>query len=237
MKIAKLLSGVALIGFVATSAQAADLLYSQPAPQAAVAYGGPYVAVRAGVNWADDVDGDFDADADVADTLDFDTGFNASVAAGYAFGGRWGILSPRLEAELGYLTNDAEDSAVDAGVAVATDGEYNATYGLVNLLLDIPMGWGFTPFVGVGAGFANVRFDNIAATAGAIDTFDGEDTTFAWNLTAGLSYDITRNVTLELAYRFLQFTDAEILNTTAGVVTDVGDLDNHQVNFGVRVHL
>ncbi|MES2905638.1 MAG: outer membrane beta-barrel protein [Pseudomonadota bacterium] len=237
MKLTALVCGVAVTALVGLGqAQAADLLYSQPAPAMAQSKGGPYFGVKAGANFQDDIDGNLDGDADVADTLETDTGFNASIVAGYAFGSRWGILAPRLEVEAGYMNNDADQSAVDAGVLAATDGEVNAFYWFANLLLDIPMGWGFTPFIGAGAGFANVRFDNVSATAGPIDTFNGEDTAFAWNVTAGLSYDISRNVTVDVAYRFVQFNDVDAFNATAGAVVS-GDIDNHQVNVGLRVHL
>lgn len=233
MKIAKLLSGVALVGLLTTGAQAADLLYSQPAPQMAAYAGGPYFAARAGFNWNDDITVDADGDAVADDVADFDGGFNASLAFGTSFG-RWGMLSPRIEAELGYLANDV-DTFDDITVAgpVATDGELNANYGLVNLLLDIPLGWGFTPFIGAGAGYANVEA-NIDLVTGAVGPVVADDTTFAWNVTAGLSYDISRNITLELAYRYLQFTDVEFAG--AGPVVE-DDVDNHQVNFGVRVAL
>lgn len=236
MKIAKLLCGVALGGLLASNAFAADLLYSSPAPQA-VAYGGPYFGAKIGAVWVDDISGDLDGDADAADSLNFDTGFTGSILAGYAFGSRWGALSPRLEVEAGYLSAEADTSTVDGGAAAATDGEANAFYWFTNLLLDVPMsGWGFTPFFGGGVGFAKVRADNISATTGPIDTFNGEDTVFAWNLTAGLSYDISRNVTFDIAYRFVQFDDVNVLNTTAGVVGSI-DPDIHQVTAGVRVHL
>jgi opacity protein-like surface antigen len=254
MKIAKLLCGVALGGLLASNAMAADLLYSSPA-QAVVNYGGPYVGVKGGVNWLGsdpsftDVIGGFGAGG-VA-SISTDTGFDVGLYGGYAFGQRWGMLSPRLEVELGYLANDVSSiaGATAAGVAVAgspatASGEVNAFYGLTNLILDVPMaGWGFTPFFGAGVGFAKVRFDNVQNTAalggGAAGTtfFNGEDTTFAWDVTAGLSYDISRNVTFDIAYRFLQFTSVSQLTPGAPTTSSSDSIDNHQVNVGVRVHL
>jgi opacity protein-like surface antigen len=236
MKLAKLLCGVALGGLLASNAFAADLLYSQPAPQA-VAYGGPYFGAKIGANWADDystlVDG-----GGAADTFDFDTGFTGSIVAGYAFGGRWGMLSPRLEVEAGYLQADVDTLSLNGGAGTPNTGDVDAFYWFTNLLLDIPMsGWGFTPFIGGGIGFAQVDFNNLnlPAAPGTV-TFNDSDTTFAWNLTAGLAYDISRNVTFDVAYRFVQFSDVNITNTT-GTVNTSDDLSNHQVTAGVRVHL
>lgn len=241
MKLTALVCGVAVGGLLALGqAQAADLLYSQPAPSAAPAYGGPYFGAKIGAVWTDEITGDFDGvGSGRADTFDFDTGFNASISAGYAFGGRWGMLSPRLEVEAGYQSSDV-DAALDGGTATAAaaTGELNAFYWFANLLLDIPMGWGFTPFVGAGAGFANVRGDNInVPVAGTLaDGVNDSDTTFAWNVTTGLSYDISRNVTLDLAYRFVQFNSVDFRTAVSGVTVS-NDIDNHQVNVGVRVHL
>lgn len=244
MKLAKLLCGVALVSFIAAPAMAADLLYSSPAPQA-VWQGGPYFGAKIGANWTDDVTAELDdaaAAAGTADTVNFDTGFTGSIVAGYAFGSKWGMLSPRLEVEAGYLNSDVNTIDIDpaGGVIPAGSGSVDAFYWFANLLLDIPMsGWGFTPFIGGGVGFANVTFDNIAlaATPGVAFISD-EDTTFAWNLTAGLSYDISRNVTFDVAYRFVQFNSVDLVNTAGGAGGPTStDVDNHQVTAGVRVHL
>ncbi len=242
MKLAKLLCGVALGGLLASNAMAADLLYSSPAPTVGPVYGGPYFGAKIGAVWADDITGDFDGvGSGAADTFGFDTGFTGSLQFGYAFGSRWGILSPRLEVEAGYQSSEV-DVALDGGVATAAaaTGDLNAFYWFTNLLLDIPVGgWGLTPFIGGGVGFANVSGDNInTPPAGTLAAgINGGDTVFAWNLTAGLSYDVTRNVTFDVAYRFVQYTDVNFAATVAGSVGGSNDIDNHQVTAGVRVHL
>ena len=240
MKLAKLLCGVALGGLLASNAMAADLLYSAPAPQAAWS-GGPYFGAKIGAVWADDVGVNSDAAADGLDVYDFDTGFTGSIIAGYAFGTRWGALSPRLEVEAGYLQADVDTWDVDgATTAAPAVGELNSFYWFTNLLLDIPMsGWGFTPFIGGGVGFAQVNFDNFDITSPASSPFDinDSDTAFAWNLTAGLSYDISRNVTLDFAYRFIQLNSVDVLAGGASLFPSSEDINISQVTAGVRVHL
>jgi opacity protein-like surface antigen len=240
MKLATLLCGVALGGILASNAFAADLLYSDPGPRAVVYNGGAYFGAKIGANWMDDATLDVDADAGILDSVNFDTGFTGSFVAGYAFGGRWGMLSPRIEAEIGYLANDVD--TVDLGdpalIGLPADGEVNAVYGMVNLLLDIPMsGWGFNPFVGGGIGFAHVNFDNVNEGPGTSPEFNDGDTAFAWNLTAGLSYDISRNVTFDVAYRFLQFNSVSVVGLDPPFITSSDDINNHQVTAGVRVHI
>jgi opacity protein-like surface antigen len=242
MKLTKLLCGVALGGLLASNAMAADLLYSSPAQQT-VSYGGPYVGIKGGVNWIGS-DPTFFGDAGDAatpDTLSFDTGFNVGLIGGYSFGQRWGMFSPRIEVELGYLRNNLSSFKDDGAVVADATGDLHSFYGLANFLLDIPMsGWGFTPFIGAGVGFANTRSTVTSITLGGVDQFS-DDTNFAWDVTAGVSYDISRNVTFDIAYRFLQFTSVN--NTFNGLGGDTGgsisshDIDNHQVTAGVRVHL
>jgi opacity protein-like surface antigen len=241
MKLAKLLCGVALGGLLASNAYAADLLYSDPGPRAVVYNGGAYFGGKIGANWMNDATLDVDADGTPNDSVNFDTGITGSFVAGYAFGGRWGSLSPRIETEIGYLANDV--SSVDLGGPPAfpglpANGEVNAAYGLVNLLLDIPMsGFGFTPFIGGGIGIAHVNFDNVNEGPGTTPEFNDGDTAFAWNLTAGLSYDISRNVTFDVAYRFLQFNSVSVVGLDPPFITSTDDINNHQVTFGARVHI
>jgi opacity protein-like surface antigen len=237
MKLAKLLCGVALGGLLASNAFAADLLYSQPVPQA-MSYGGPYFGAKIGVNFNSNDPSFASGSAVDIDTINLDTGFTGSMVAGYAFGSRWGMLSPRLEVEAGYLNNEVGtyEDGVPPAPFVAGQGNLNAFYWFTNLLLDIPMnGWGFTPFIGGGVGFANVRLDNVGPV-GDVD-FNSEDTSFAWNLTAGLSYDISRNVTFDVAYRFVQFNSVNIISADAPAISSSNDIDNHQITAGVRVHL
>lgn len=246
MKIKALVCGAALL--VSGQAFAADLLYNTPAP-APMYSGGPYLKIVGGVNFSSDDPSLLDTAGGAGgfSTINRDTGFDLGVAFGYAWGNRWGPLAPRTEFEIGYLANDVSNistftaGGVIVGTAAPTSGEINSTYALANLLFDVPMGWGFTPFFGAGIGYGRVSAD-FSTTSGvgahpAGTRFVSEDTTFAWDLTAGISYAISRNIDLELAYRFLQFNgvSAPDLGGTGAVSSD--DLNNHQVNVGVRVHL
>jgi opacity protein-like surface antigen len=81
--------------------------------------------------------------------------------------------------------------------------------------------YNFTPFVGAGVGFSRntisnfgdfstcVNIQNCALTGGS-DAFGGTASTwsFAWALHAGLAYQLSQNVTLELAYRYIDLGKA-----------------------------
>lgn len=235
MKLAYLTLAAAL---VATPALSSDLLYDVKPKKAPVYHdnSGFYVGAKGGLNKVDDVDANLTPTAGVVANLS--DGWNAGLTLGYQLNS-WGFVVPRVELEGGYLQNDLDTlQAFNAGGVVgapfAATGDLNAFYGFANILLDIPVGFGFTPFVGGGVGFANVKADNIAV--GGFTILDDSDTAFAWNVTAGLSYDLTRNVTVEFAYRFLQFNDVD-LTDIGNTPVAIGDIDNNQFNVGIRVKL
>lgn len=88
---------------------------------------------------------------------------------------------------------------------------------LLNGYVDLVTWRGLTPFVGAGLGFAQNRFYGIAnpgfAYVGAGSTGsptggymgDGVSNNFAWALMAGVDFDVTQNLKLELGYRYLDY--------------------------------
>lgn len=233
-----------MLGLLAGSAQAADLLYSAPAPTAAYT-GGPYIGFEGGLSFQDGITGFINPPANtVGGTTEDSTGWNAGFKFGYAFSNKWFMgLSPRFEAEFVHLENDGgKISTFNAGGptgSFAANTDIDANIGLVSVLFDIPLfgqGAAFTPFVGVSGGYGNVEAN---ASTGGLNILSDDDSVFAWALTAGLSYEISRNVTLDLSYRFLQLHDVSFAGPFAGGTLPAvnEDIDNHQVNLGVRVAL
>jgi opacity protein-like surface antigen len=80
---------------------------------------------------------------------------------------------------------------------------------LANAYLDLGTWHSVTPFVGAGIGFdrltiGNFTDTNINAPGGAIGfSTDNSKWNFAWALHAGLSYQVTPNFLVELAYRYV----------------------------------
>ena len=84
---------------------------------------------------------------------------------------------------------------------------------LANLYADLGTWWSVTPFVGVSAGFSANRISSFldvnTVTNGVAFGAAEWKYNFAWGATAGLAYSVTRNVTIELAYRYLYLGDAQ----------------------------
>jgi opacity protein-like surface antigen len=128
-------------------------------------------------------------------------------------------------------------------------GGYQSWVGLVNVYADLGTWWCLTPFVGVGVGAATIKtsgFSDVATFPGGVGASsyfaDGATkTNFAWALHAGVSYKVTNNFTVELAYRYLdmgtagqgqgQFFDG----TSAGPSTfQFRDMISQDLKIGVR---
>jgi opacity protein-like surface antigen len=96
-------------------------------------------------------------------------------------------------------------------------GNVSSIIGLVNGYVDIGTWYGMTPFVGAGVGFANNRLSGVTDTGFAYPGTgiagsptggyfsDASTTSLAWALMAGLDFNVTQNLKLELGYRFLDY--------------------------------
>ncbi len=120
--------------------------------------------------------------------------------------------------------------------------------------VDLGTWWNITPFIGAGVGFSRNTISNFGdisvcldssscATSGGSDAFGGTASkwNFAWALHAGLAYQVYRNVTLELAYRYIDLGNAESGNLIAfdgtnNIVNpmEFHHLTSHDVKLGVR---
>ncbi len=75
---------------------------------------------------------------------------------------------------------------------------------LINGYVDLGTWGGLTPYVGAGVGLAHHWLSNLTDTGlGYGYANDTSKTNLAWALMAGASYDLTRNLKLDLGYRYL----------------------------------
>lgn len=142
----------------------------------------------------------------------------------------------------------AQDSYPGGVGFTAGTNEYTADIeswvGLANAYIDIFTWRGITPFVGAGIGFATVSVNGLkdvnVPQNGVAYGDDNTDTNFAWAIHAGLAYEVTSAVTLELGYRYLNLGDISSGDVTAydnsstysGIQMD--DLHSHDLMIGMR---
>lgn len=124
---------------------------------------------------------------------------------------------------------------------------------LANAYVDLGTWWCVTPFIGAGIGTARVSIANFTDTgdnnlggAGQAHSFNyaGESSkwNFAWAAHAGLAYRVSPNVTLELAYSYVDlgsgttgpsYSFDQVTNTTHAAFK-FNDITSHDLKLGVR---
>jgi opacity protein-like surface antigen len=117
-----------------------------------------------------------------------------------------------------YTLTDAASPAFGGALQYADfyRADVSSIVGLVNGYVDLGTYWGMTPFVGAGLGFADNMVSGFTDQGFGYSIFgplglsggyfsNGSKTNFAWALMAGLDFDVTPNLRLEVGYRYLNY--------------------------------
>jgi opacity protein-like surface antigen len=195
----------------------------------AAAANGFYVAANAGANFLSDSDA---SEPGATGTFEFDTGFAFSGAVGYAQG-PW-----RAELDITYRENDFDSATVTATIFGSTitasgqlEGDASSLAFMANAYYDIDTGSPVKPYLGLGLGVARVDVNDLRIAGSSLAPVDADDTVFAFQVTAGASYEINPNLDLTLHYRYFRTADPEF---DSGGVTTEAEYRNHSVMAGVR---
>ncbi len=180
--------------------------------------------------------------------LDFDGGPIFGVGVGFQFN-RW------LRADItGEYRSKVDFSGHDTGTAdgVAFTNNYDAKKSewlvLANAYADLGTYSGLTPYVGAGIGAARTTihgFSDIGLGSGGTSSLaygdDESNWDLAWALYAGVGFDVTPAMTLDLNYRYLSIGDAESGDLVAFDGTNLIDnpmefenISSHDVRLGFR---
>lgn len=225
MKFSQLLLAGASVLAISGAAQAADLIVDVPvdAP-VAVADTGWYLSLFGGGVWANHVE------ADDGSTLDFDSELGWLIGA--AVGGR---ITDNLRGEIEISTGSVELTGVTDSVNGPfdiEDGSASTTYLLGNLWFDIDTGSGFTPYLGGGIGAGHVTAQGTPFFGGfpAGPAVDVAGWGWAYQLGAGVQFDVADNIGLDLGYRWKSIVDAEVEGGGDDATANIG---THVVQVGV----
>jgi opacity protein-like surface antigen len=160
------------------------------------------------------------------DNIEFDPGVYVGGIAGVDFG----ML--RLEGELSYRNSDVDRIDLEGiGSVHGGDGNVGALAMMFNAFIDLDMGGPVTPYLGGGIGFANLSVDDIPYYD-AYDYYDyyddgDDDTVFAYQLGAGLAFNINRNMVIDVGYRYFGTEEADFEYASM-------DYQSHAVMLGFR---
>jgi opacity protein-like surface antigen len=151
----------------------------------------------------------------------------------------------RSQAEWKFLAEDHTGGSATGGYNV-TSGKFSSVVALANGYIDLGTWYGVTPFVGAGVGVAHHMFGPVmdqgfGTYAGGIGHGPEKDkTNFAWAAHAGLSYAVSPNLKLEVAYRYLNMGTAEtgvvgcLPSCALRTVYKAKDLESQDFKIGMR---
>ena len=162
-------------------------------------------------------------------------GVTASVGLGYQ-------ASPWFRAEVAV---DHRFAASFRGARFASNGtnaldrgEAQATSIFLNGYVDLPLWDGITPYLGAGIGVSRVRFADyereVTGPSGLIATAglrSETETVLAWTLMGGVAFDLTRNLKVDLGYRYSRLNGSDFDREAA---IRPGQINAHEFRIGAR---
>lgn len=118
------------------------------------------------------------------------------------------------------------------------NGNFSARYVFVSGYWDITNYAGFTPYVGggIGASYNESSGSVFYGDDEYKDVINGGNYDFSYHVTFGMSYDVTQNMKIDLAYRYVDFGSASGKVSYSSQVGsyDVEAIDAHEVKVGLR---
>ena len=188
----------------------------------------PSVSVL-GTNYADLIAGAVQSDS-------FEPSFTGGGGIGYVWSA---YFRTDITVDVHSLMN-TEFTGTSATQSLTDKTKFMSTILLANAYYDIRTGTAWSPYLGLGVGFAVnqvTRNLNYTVTPGA-DTIAGDRTTdvqFAGAAMVGVTYDISTLWALDVNYRFLRIGGSEVsLKPDVASSVGIGDLNEHQIRAGLR---
>jgi opacity protein-like surface antigen len=254
------IGAAALIG---TSAYAADLPQPQPMYQPPVmvaATSGWYLRGDVGVGVTDFTEFDHSqtnaafvwpaswqiVQKDIQDTSIFGLGVGYEVNNWL----RFDVTGEYRTKAMFKATGSYTDSCPGGICFDVNSGNYSAAVFMANAYVDLGTWWCVTPYIGAGVGGAlnritGVQDNGIIGSTGTVGfgfaPNDAFNTTLAWNVQAGLTYNVTNNFKVDFSYRFLSLgspqTGVVLCQNTApcpGAFYTLKDMTSQDFRIGFR---
>jgi opacity protein-like surface antigen len=173
----------------------------------------------------------------------------ASIGFGYHFNDYL-----RADLNLGYLPGNKLNLSYDDSSAITlptlpTTGDASlqnyAFSGMLNGYVDLGTYVGLTPYIGAGIGVvrstyklsANYTDGNVPANSFTLQD-NKTKYSLAYTLNAGLAYQVTKNVLIDLGYQYFSAPDAEYATAESLASYPIRKgISNHQVKVGLRYDL
>ena len=158
-----------------------------------------YLKGNLGVGMAKDTDINNMPEAAGTAKMTFDSGFLATIAAGYDFANPF-----RVEGEYLWQKNDLDQLSYNNRFGNFKQGDLKTQAFMVNGYYDVDTGSSWSPYIGAGLGWAKLDLNTPALP------FSDNDNVFAYQFMAGVTYAITDKWSVDGQYRYFGTTDATI---------------------------
>lgn len=161
----------------------------------------------------------------------------------------------------GAVAGTSDDACPGGGVntdcALSSTGEFVSYSLMANAYVDLATIAKFTPYVGAGVGATQVNWGEFNGTGSCVDggvacggaadvnvTNSGlSQWRITWALMAGVSYDLSERVKLDLGYRYsripggnmFSYDSASTALGASGTQARDGGFDRHEVRAGIRI--
>lgn len=151
---------------------------------------------------------------------------------------------PGNKISVGYDNSAIVTPPVESTVASASLKNY-AFSGMLNGYVDLGTYVGITPYLGAGIGVVRSTrklsasfIDNNDPTSQLIQQDDQTKYSLAYTLNAGLAYQVSKNVSVDLGYQYFSAPDAEYVTAESLTSFPVHKgISNHQLKLGLRYDL
>ena len=155
-----------------------------------------------------------------------------ALALGYDFNSQFGVP---VRAEVEYALRGNSEKSWNYSKKLDIKGAWNASTLFLNLYYDFRNSTAFTPYVGAGLGMAFNYANYTFSAPGFNANFDDHRTTFAWNVGAGVAYNVNDALYIDAAYRYVDLGYTEATGTLNGDQIKVGSRPyNHEFMLGLR---
>jgi opacity protein-like surface antigen len=241
---------------IAVPGHAADLPTYEPVPIAPAIIGGWYLRGDIGYSnqQVDELDNALYDTAESVDNQykDFDGAPIFSAGIGYRVN-KWfrADITGEYRSKADFSGADIVDDGTGDEFAITAnnyDAKKEEWLALVNGYIDVGSWHGISPYIGAGVGAANIEISGFTDSGIGSEGFpaiaygaDHDEWNFAWALYAGLGFEVTPQMTVDIGYRYLDMGDAESGNLVAYDGTDAvdtpmefKDITSHDVRLGVR---
>jgi opacity protein-like surface antigen len=222
----KLTAAVVIAGVCAISAGAQARTADQ---------GKMYGAVRAGYGWTKySANGTITTAKRAISSKSTGKGWFGGLAFGYN-------ASNNVRGEVEVLFDDGlkgKKSATVGSLSVPAKTNVKSYGGLLNAYYDFKNQTAFTPYVSAGIGYMHnkAKVDaTVPGTGGGAFSAKGKKNNFAWQVGAGVGFEVAKNMNLEVGYRLFQKSTKKINVTGTNFTDSVKVKYQHTALAGLRV--